>query len=393
MTTQPAWSRQKKNQAPRGVRRQNTQRRRITEQEELPMSGRPTTRKRTARTRDGLFQKNEWWWIDYYDAEGKRHRKKAAPDYTTAKIIYRNTMTAIAKGEVLGVREEGTRFQDFANRVWWPRTKARLAPAWADRVKSWCLDAILTPTFGTTKLSKLRKDAVQAWAAARIAKVSASTFNKELWTLRNICKSAVAWGYMKANPTDGVTRVKESKGRVRYLTADERAALLTNANETLRLYILAALHTGGRRGELVRLLWKDVDFRAGTLTFRDTKNGDSRAVPLTATLRQTLQKLTIDVEASVLPQRAPLVLTRAFTRLVARLGLKDLTLHDPRHDAASTLAMAGVPLRTVSEILGHRDMRMTTRYAHLSPQHLRDAMRALDAPPPPPPITEAAGDR
>jgi hypothetical protein len=101
---------------------------------------------------------------------------------------------------------------------------------------------------------------------------------------------------------------------------------------------------------------------------------------LTATLRQALQKMPrpIDPEAPVLPQREPLVLTRAFTRLVTRLGLKDLTFHDLRHDAASTLAMAGVRLRTISEILGHRDMRMTTRYAHLSPQHLRDAMRALD---------------
>jgi integrase len=78
----------------------------------------------------------------------------------------------------------------------------------------------------------------------------------------------------------------------------------------------------------------------------------------------------------------PLVLTRACARLVARLGLKNLTFHDLRHDAASTLAMAGVPLRTIAEILGHRDMRMTARYAHLSPQHLREAMRALDTPPP-----------
>jgi site-specific recombinase XerD len=75
--------------------------------------------------------------------------------------------------------------------------------------------------------------------------------------------------------------------------------------------------------------------------------------------------------------------------LVARLELKNLTFHDLRHDAASTLAMVGVPLRTISEILGHRDMRMTSRYAHLSPQHLRDAMRALDAPPADPESADA----
>jgi integrase len=138
-------------------------------------------------------------------------------------------------------------------------------------VKVWCVDAVLTPAFGAAKLSALRKDAVQAWAATRMADVSTSTFNKELWTLKNICKGAGAWGYMKNNPADGVNRMKESKGRVRYLTHDEREALLNDANDALRPYILAALHTGARRGELVPLRWKDVDFRAGTVTFRDTK--------------------------------------------------------------------------------------------------------------------------
>lgn len=70
--------------------------------------------------------------------------------------------------------------------------------------------------------------------------------------------------------------------------------------------------------------------------------------------------------------------SRSFARLVGRLGLKDLHFHDLRHDAASTLTMAGVPQRTVMAILGHRDPRMTMRYQHVSPDHLRDAVRALD---------------
>jgi integrase len=72
------------------------------------------------------------------------------------------------------------------------------------------------------------------------------------------------------------------------------------------------------------------------------------------------------------------VLTRSFARLVGRLGLKDLTLHDLRHDVASTLTMAGVSQRAVMEVLGHRDPRMTIRYQHLEPGHLRAAMQALE---------------
>jgi len=63
---------------------------------------------------------------------------------------------------------------------------------------------------------------------------------------------------------------------------------------------------------------------------------------------------------------------------VGRLGLKDLRFHDVRHDAASTLTMAAVPQRTIMAILGHRDPRMTMRYQHVSPDHLRDAVQALD---------------
>jgi integrase len=80
----------------------------------------------------------------------------------------------------------------------------------------------------------------------------------------------------------------------------------------------------------------------------------------------------------VFPPRDPKVLSRAFARLVADLEIPNLRFHDLRHDAASALTMAGVPQQAVMEILGHRDPRMTMRYQHLSPGHLRDAMRALD---------------
>lgn len=63
---------------------------------------------------------------------------------------------------------------------------------------------------------------------------------------------------------------------------------------------------------------------------------------------------------------------------MARLGLRGLTFHDLRHDVASNLTMAGVPQRTIMEVLGHRDPRMTVRYQHLAPGHMRDAMQALD---------------
>ncbi len=101
---------------------------------------------------------------------------------------------------------------------------------------------------------------------------------------------------------------------------------------------------------------------------------------MTDTLRDLLLKMprSVDPQLPVLPQWNRANLTVAFGRLVRSLGIKNLTFHDLRHDAASTLTMAGVPQRTIMAILGHRDPRMTLRYQHLSPGHLRDAARALD---------------
>jgi integrase len=103
---------------------------------------------------------------------------------------------------------------------------------------------------------------------------------------------------------------------------------------------------------------------------------------MTDTLVQALEGLPrpLDPTTHVLPTRTAHAVTRAFSRLTQRLKLADLTYHDLRHDVASTLTMAGVPQRTIMEILGHKDPRVTLRYQHLAPEHLKDAMRSLNRP-------------
>jgi integrase len=248
------------------------------------------------------------------------------------------------------------------------------------------------------KLVGLRREAIERWQADRLAAVSSSTMNKELARLKHLLNRAVAWGYLRDSPARAVRKTKEASRRVRYLAPEELDLLLNGRAERvtasdgrtwmirrdpaadLKVYIVAALQTGARRGELMNLRWSDVDMKTRTLTFRQTKNGDARSIPMTETLRAALEALPrpLDGSAHVLPQRSPQALSRAFGYLVKRLGLKDLRFHDLRHDAASTLTMAGVSQRGVMAMLGHRDPRMTIRYQHLSPEHLREAALALD---------------
>src|SRR5262249_10355756 len=291
----------------------------------------------------------------------------------------------IARGEVLGVREEGVSLRDFVDRRYWPTTRPTLS-LWEQRRARAILDTQILPRFGGTRLSSLHREDIERWQAERLQgrserkAGSGSTANKELMRLKHLLNRAVAWGYLKDSPARLVKKVKEAPGRVRYLTSEEQQKLLAAASPTLQPYILAALQTGARRSELLALRWADVDMKAGTVTFSRTKNGDRRTVPMTNTLRALLTSLprSLDRQSLVLPEWDPPALTVAFGRLVRNLGLADLRFHDLRHDAASTLTMAGVPQRTIMALLGHRDPRMTLRYQHLSPEHFRSAVRALD---------------
>ncbi len=314
--------------------------------------------------------------------------------------MYRDKMNAIAKGQVTGLRAEGMHLRDFVTQRYWPTVKSTLS-RWEQERAGGILKQQILPRFGDLRLSGLRREPIERWRADRLAAVSGATVNKELARLKHLLNRAVAWGYVRDNPARAVTKAKEAPGRVRYLARDELDLLLNgraecvNASDgrtwtvrrepapALKVYIVAALQTGARRGELLHLRWSDVDMNARTLTFRHTKNGDARSIPLTDTLRAALLALPRprDADAPVLPQRSPQALSRAFGYLVKRLGLKDLRFHDLRHDAASTLTMAGVSQRGVMAMLGHRDPRMTIRYQHLSPEHLHDAARALDTRP------------
>jgi integrase len=190
----------------------------------------------------------------------------------------------------------------------------------------------------------------------------------------------VKWKYIKDSPTKGLQTVTMPPGRVRYLMPEERLTLLNQARPELRLVLEAALQTGARRGELCSLRWADIDMRTRMVSFPNTKNGETRSVPMTETMYRLLQSLPrpLDQKALVLPALSADAVTIGFGRLAKALSLSNLKFHDLRHDVASTLTMAGVPQRSVMEILGHKDPRMTLRYQHLSPGHLQQAMSHLN---------------
>ncbi len=206
------------------------------------------------------------------------------------------------------------------------------------------------------------------------------------------------WGvkelqWMSDNPCFKIQSFKESPGVVRFLSDEERAALLDaskHRSHDLYAIVIIALSSGARRNEILSLKWSDVDFKLGLLTFIKTKNGTIRRVPITGAALSVLREVAAerklkDRDGLVFPGRTqgtaqkPLAIENIFRAALKDAGISSFRFHDLRHSAASYLVMAGVDIRTVAEILGHSDLKMTHRYSHLSRAHISDAVSKLDS--------------
>lgn len=179
-------------------------------------------------------------------------------------------------------------------------------------------------------------------------------------------------------PARHVEKHKESRGRVRYLSDDERQRLLAACRASVwpRLYVfvLMALTTGARRGELLGLRWCDLDLERAEAILEDTKNGDRRILVLLPQVVEELQhfmpKDGTESKALLFRSRLrpsqPYSTPKVFNEAVDAAGIKNFRFHDARHCTASYMAQAGASLLEIADTLGHRQLRMVQRYAHLS---------------------------
>jgi integrase len=146
------------------------------------------------------------------------------------------------------------------------------------------------------------------------------------------------------------------------------------------------LYTGWRPSEVFALTWRDVDFERGVVVIWQEKTGAPKTVPVSKALREVLSGLLRGVGTApvfVRPDGSSLTkddVERTFDLAKRMTGLRaELTIYSIRHTFASWLAIQGTPIRTIQELLGHPDLRMTLRYAHLSPAHLREAVEGIAA--------------
>jgi integrase len=254
---------------------------------------------------------------------------------------------------------------------------------------------------------------------ANLREVARATTNRNISSLRAALARAVEWGVLSAMPLGKIKRKAEDENAVvRYLSEDEevrlRAALIARdttrqaARESANIWrrergyeewpaygtysdhltplVLLALNTGLRRGELLQLRWRDVDIPRKMLTVRGegAKTGQTRHVPLNSEAVQVLkawEPILCEVSWYVFvgaDSETPIVvIKKAWTSVLKAAKVSAFRFHDLRHTFASKLVMAGVDLNTVRELLGHKSLMMTLRYAHLAPEHKAAAVEAL----------------
>ncbi|MFH2125162.1 MAG: tyrosine-type recombinase/integrase [Pseudomonadota bacterium] len=249
--------------------------------------------------------------------------------------------------------------------------------------------------WGPKKLSALTDRDIDKYRWKMKQSGKKATFNRVITVLSHLFTIAMERGYLKEKPIRTAKKKFRERGRLRYLSAEEAKRLVDACTPYpyLRPIVVTALNTGLRRGELLGLrLGENADLEGRRITLYETKNGEGRHVALNDNALEALREATMGKEPGDLvftkPDGGPCNTVRyAFEKACERAGLVDFHFHDLRHCFASHLAMSGIDLNTIRELLGHKDMSMVMRYAHLSPEHQRRAVEALDRayePPEPP---------
>jgi len=179
------------------------------------------------------------------------------------------------------------------------------------------------------------------------------------------------------NPVRHIRSKPENNERIRFLSDNERERLFEacKASHWSKMYLLVlmAITTGARKGELLNLTFRDVDFDRKTAYVQTSKNGQPRILPLTNEVITELNKFKrqeseLIFNSELKPDR-PMCFNKQWKKTLTQAEITDFRYHDLRHSCASLLAQSGASLLEIAEVLGHKQIQVTKRYAHLCIDH------------------------
>ncbi|TET70195.1 MAG: helix-turn-helix domain-containing protein [Candidatus Aminicenantes bacterium] len=219
---------------------------------------------------------------------------------------------------------------------------------------------------------------IQKFRAVRLEEgVSKVTTNREIQLLKKMFNVAIEENYLEENPAKKIKLYSElDTVRDRVLSEEEEPRLFNELAEHVRPFVFVALHTGMRKGELLKLKWQNVDFEKRQIKVEKTKSKKVRFIPINSVLFDELSKLKLKrgKEQRVFPFKYT---QTAWENARRRAGLDDLTFHDLRRTFGTRLLEAGVDIVTISKLYGHSSVLVTQRYLHPKDKLSREAVEAL----------------
>lgn len=322
------------------------------------------------------------WWVDMRH-EGKRIRRKVGSK-SAAKSVYQRLKTEAREGRLVPkekkkvyptIKEIVTdRVEGFSGRQ---RTNEK-------RYAQWWIEQVGEKAVKDISIGDLRKLMMQLKEEQEL---SAQTVNHYFGHLRAALNQAVRDGKIDSSPMQGVDLLRTPRGRLRFLTEGEEQRLREVMLPAHFRLVRFAILTGLRREEQFSLRWENIDTRNRVLTIPRSKHGDTRHVPLSDEAMEILKAIRAETRMMspwCFPSLNPLTHTdaqnfyrRIYLPALKKAGIEGMVWHTLRHTTASRLVMAGVDIRTVQEIMGHKTLAMTMRYSHLSARHVSEAINRI----------------
>ena len=326
-----------------------------------------------------IYQRGENWYIDF-TFKGQRIRESIGPSRKDAEKVIAKKKTEIVENKYLDIRKDPDpiTFHKFAKEyLQWAKTNKKPSTYARDLAIMKVLDKVFTGNMQDITTWQIEK-----FKAKRKETCKVGSVNRELALVKHLFTKAIEWRKTKENPSKSVKFLKGAEKRVRFLMPADIQKLISNCVDWLKPIVTVAVHTGMRKSELLGLKWNQVNFEQGIITLFDTKNHERRDIPMDETVKATLSGIVRKKDFVFIKKWAPahpLAVHLAFKEALQKSGIEDFKFHDLRHTFASNLVMQeGVELNEVRELLGHKTMSMTLRYAHLSPKHRTRVISILD---------------
>lgn len=325
-----------------------------------------------------VYKRGEIWWVDY-TFRGQRIRKPISKKKSDALSYEAQAKTDILHKRHTLPKNEKKKFSELA--MDYDRLHAR-------HKKSYKTDKALLKSlsvyFGDYTIADIAIDAaglIDHYKADRITArvrkghkfpqgkaISKTTINRELALLRHMMSKAVEWGHISFNPLAGRKMMFPEKPKESILTIEELRCLITLAREPLKTQIIIALNTGMRKNEILKLKWDSVNLRERFIKTR-SKTDKIRIIPLNDDLYTLLSEMSLRRGGRDYVMENPNT-GKPFTEnkeawkfLLKRSRIKNFRFHDLRHCFATYALLNGGDLISLKEILGHTDIRTTSRYA------------------------------